>query len=108
MRSFADPVDSFRACGDVPADFLLKNRSPDSRYCPGCDCVYKDVYKRQEQFRDLYSTAEALEQKNPVMQIGKDEVRLGDITVMNLSGAETLVSDSQTCLLYTSWIRGFR
>ena len=30
------------------------------------------------------------------MQIGKDEVRLGDITVMNLSGAETLVSDSQT------------
>lgn len=49
-----------------------------------------------EQFRDLYSTAEALEQKNPVMQIGKDEVRLGDITVMNLSGAETLVSDSQT------------
>lgn len=43
-----------------------------------------------EQFRDLYSTAEALEQKNPVMQIGKDEVRLGDITVMNLSGAETL------------------
>lgn len=24
MRSFADPVDSFRACGDVPADFLLK------------------------------------------------------------------------------------
>ena len=49
-----------------------------------------------EQFRDLYSTAEALEQKNPVMQIGKDEVRLGDITVMNLSGVETLVSDSQT------------
>lgn len=49
-----------------------------------------------EQFRDLYSTAEAMEQRNPVLQIGKDEIRLGDITVMNLAGAEAEVNDSQT------------
>ena len=49
-----------------------------------------------EQFRTLYSTAEALEQRNPVMQIGKDEIRLGNITVMNLAGAEAEIEESQT------------
>lgn len=52
--------------------------------------------KSAEQFRTLYSTAEAMEQKNPVLQIGKEGIRPGNITVMDLAGAEAEVNDSQT------------
>lgn len=43
MRSFADPVDSFRACGDVPADFLLKIAALTADTVRAADCVYESL-----------------------------------------------------------------
>lgn len=49
-----------------------------------------------EQFRSLYSTAEVMEQVNPLLKIGENETHLDGITVMDVTGSELRVSDSQT------------
>lgn len=49
-----------------------------------------------EQFRSLYSTAEVMEQVNPLLKIGENETQLDGITVMDVTGSELRVSDSQT------------
>ena len=49
-----------------------------------------------EQFRSLYSTAEVMEQVNPLLKIGENETHLDSITVMDVTGSELRVSDSQT------------
>ena len=49
-----------------------------------------------EQFRSLYSTVEVMEQVNPLLKIGENETQLDGITVMDVTGSELRVSDSQT------------
>ena len=49
-----------------------------------------------EQFRSLYSTAEVMEPANPLLKIGENETQLDGITVMDVTGSELRVSDSQT------------